>query len=386
MSVSTVTSDKIKIIGLALTLVVVLHHAHNLQFASDTPAAPLRYAEYFFHYGLRALAVPFFFICSGFFLADRAEFLRAWPGEVRKRFWSLLVPFLVWSGGWLLALWCLERVPALAGSFGREHISLANSLQVLDFMTLDPIPHPLWYMRDLFLLAIASPAIIWLLRQRWGMFTYFAIAVTVYYSVPAIEMRESGDLLFFGIGAALAIHKPTVPMVSTPMTAGLCIMSFGLILYHGWWVDTYHAESQWILNTAALIGLPAIWSAYDRVAPWVRTTATLAAADFALFIYMGHEPLVTLVRKLAVGSLGTSTAALTVIWLGSAFGVTIVLVLTAMLLRRWLPPVYAVLSGGRGVAPRRTSTIQQPQVVTVRREPRTALPINSCSADTGTLG
>src|SRR4051812_1744404 len=85
MAVSAYVSDKIRIIGLLLTVVVVLHPAHDLQFADAAPQGWLRYAEESFHYGLRALAVPFFFVCSGWFLCDRGDVLRAYPRELGKR-------------------------------------------------------------------------------------------------------------------------------------------------------------------------------------------------------------------------------------------------------------------------------------------------------------
>ena len=58
------TSEKIRILGLLLTLIVIVHHASNLQFApGGTVTTPwLHWAEGTFHYGLRALTVPFFFV------------------------------------------------------------------------------------------------------------------------------------------------------------------------------------------------------------------------------------------------------------------------------------------------------------------------------------
>ena len=80
----------------------------------------------------------------------------------------------------------------------------------------------------------------------------------------------------------------------------------------------------------------------------------MAASDFAMFIYMGHEPLVSLMRKVAVRELGTDTSGLAVIWLGTAFGAIAMLVISAIALRRWMPNLYAVLSGER-IPQRRTA-------------------------------
>ena len=48
-------------------------------------------------YGVFQVAVPFFFTCSGYFLAGHMN-EKGWYGhECNKRVWSLLIPYLLWS-------------------------------------------------------------------------------------------------------------------------------------------------------------------------------------------------------------------------------------------------------------------------------------------------
>ncbi|MBA2482562.1 MAG: acyltransferase [Planctomycetes bacterium] len=347
MAISAYTSDKIKILGLILTVFVVFHHAHNLQFATSEIHAGVRYTESFFHYGLRGFAVPFFFIASAYFLCARSGFLRAYPGEVRKRVSSLLVPFVVWSAGWLLVMMALQSVPALGGSFGRETISFADPVGIVRLLTLDPIPHPLWYMRDLFLLAILSPLIVALLSTRTGAVAYVAGSLALWYSVPSIQQREVQDLFFFGVGAWLAIHQPKIPAV--PLGAKLFLLagSLGLIGYHCWWVENKQVETQFLLNTGVLLGLPALWLLYDDVAEYLHTPRTVRASEYALFIYMAHEPTLSLVRKAMIMVTGGGSAALAVVWIASGTLIIAGAVATAWLLRTYAGPVYGVLTGGR---------------------------------------
>ena len=346
-AVTSYTSDKIKIIGLILTIAVVFHHAHNLQFASGHPNAAVRFTESFFHYGLRGLAVPFFFVCSGYFLCARANFTAAWPGEIRKRTRSLLVPFLVWSGGWIVVMWILQSIPQLAPYFGRDQISMSHPAQIVDLMTFDPIPHPLWYMRDLFLLTLLSPLVVWAMSRRWSAAIYLTGAAALYYSVPSIEVREAEDLLFFGLGVGLAVKQWTVPAVPRAVAWSLLFAGLALISYHAWWVDTRHQESPWILNTAVLFCLPGIWWSYDSVATWLRVPAMLAASEFALFVYMGHEPLLTIMRKGLLRLSGETSVGLVTVWAGTGLAMVLGLSLVAWMLRTWLPGIYGLLTGGR---------------------------------------
>ncbi|MBA3707430.1 MAG: acyltransferase [Planctomycetes bacterium] len=367
-TVSSATSDKIKILGLILTLFVVFHHAHNLQFATASVHPLVRGIESFFHYGLRGLAVPFFFICSAYFLCARRNFTSAYPGEVRKRVGSLLVPFLVWSCGWVLVMFAMQSIPALAPMFGRDVISFAHPLDVLRLVTLDPIPHPLWYMRDLFLLAILSPLIVWVLSSRVGSVLYAAGSLALWYSVPSIQLREAQDLFFFGVGAWIAIHRPQVPVV--PMWAKLVLLggSIGLLSYHCWWVDARGEEQAFLLNTAVLLGLPAIWLLYDDVAGTLRTPRLLAWSEYALFIYMAHEPALTIVRKGMIGYTGSTSTALLVVWAASGTLVIACAVAAAWILRTFVPSAYAILTGGR--VPRRpVSAVADPAVPAITPSP-----------------
>jgi hypothetical protein len=86
----------------------------------------------------------------------------------------------------------------------------------------------------------------------------------------------------------------------------------------------------------------------------------LAAADYALFIYMGHEPLVTLTRKLILRAAGDSTSGLAIAWIGAAFGVMAALVVVAWAMRTFAPSIYGILTGGRVGAPRPKSRPAEP--------------------------
>ena len=55
---------------------------------------------WFFHIlgreGLCSMAVPYFFVCSGYFLAGHFGEMGWWGREVHKRIKSLVIPFFIW--------------------------------------------------------------------------------------------------------------------------------------------------------------------------------------------------------------------------------------------------------------------------------------------------
>ncbi|MBA3684535.1 MAG: acyltransferase [Planctomycetes bacterium] len=339
------TSEKIRILGLLLTLIVIVHHASNLQFApAGGPAGWVHWTQGIFHYGLRALTVPFFFVVSAWFLCAKPDFAASWPGEVRKRVRSLLLPFLAWSAFWIAVLVVAQSIPALAARMGRAPITLADVPRLL---VIDIIPHPLWYLRDLFVLTLAAPAIVWLMRRDWGMVAYFLVATVLLYSTSSMQVREVGDLFAFGTGVALALRQPNFITPPAATRAMLYVIVGALLALNVWWVGRYGFESPVILHSAAMIGVPATWLLYDDARRWLHRPWLLAASEYAILLYICHEPLVTFVRKALLVVFGTSSVGLTATWLATIVAVIGGLVLTTVVAARWLPGTLALVTGGR---------------------------------------
>jgi peptidoglycan/LPS O-acetylase OafA/YrhL len=357
-AVSDATSDKIRILGFVLTLIIVFHSAFNLQMASGPVPAWIRYCEHFIHYGLRGLGVPFFFICSAYFLCARPSFSAAWPEEVRKRVKSLLLPFFLWSGLWVAAMWIMQSIPAIGSNLGRDRID--GFSDVVSLLTLNPIPHPLWYMRDLFLLTLLAPLIVRLLRTRAGTVAYFIPAAALWFSFQSILVKEAQDLFFFGVGAWLAIHRPVTPTISRPWKLVLAATSLTLFAYHCWWVETRAAENPFIFNAAILTGLPALWLCYDEFEQRIRTKRMLALSSYALFLYVAHEPLIAILRKAAIAAAGTGSTALFVIFACQTTIVICALMLAGWTLRNYSPWLYGTLVGGRAPKCLTNVAVRQP--------------------------
>lgn len=348
MAIDTYTSDKIRVIGLLLTLIIVLHHATNLQFGD--PGAWWFSAQAAFHHGLRALTVPLFFVLSAFFLCAKPDFAAAWPGEVRKRSGTLLAPFLAWSALWLVVFWAIQWSPALAARMGRDAISLADPAQVARLLFIDIIPHPLWYLRDLFVLTLLAPAIVWLLRRNWGMAVWFTGATAMLYSAPSFEVREIGDCFFFGIGAVLALHRPRLATPPAWARATLYVVVTAMLAGNCWWVHRYQVESIPLLHTAAVLGVPMVWLGYDDARRWLHRPALIRASSLAILLYVAHEPLVTIVRKMLLTATGTSPTALGLVWLATT-GIVIGLIAgAAWVAGRIWPGALALFTGGRSRA------------------------------------
>ena len=139
---------------------------------------------FFFHFlcdVLGRVAVPFFFLASGFFLAGHMSEAGWYGREMKKRARSLLCPYVLWQ-----ALYAVYLIPLAVGAnlvSRREwnwniHISDVVHVFGLDFTHNPGIPF-FWFLRWLICLCVASPLLYWLLRKGrfWVVLAAYGFAV-----------------------------------------------------------------------------------------------------------------------------------------------------------------------------------------------------------------
>lgn len=113
-------------------------------------------------------AVPAFFILSGYlFFFGKTSFSReTWLTALKKRFWTLFVPFVLWNiiaACFTIAFCHIKGLPS-GLNFMRIFLNEGNPSTWMDVFgnthTLCyPLDIPLWYIRDLIVLCVCSPII-----------------------------------------------------------------------------------------------------------------------------------------------------------------------------------------------------------------------------------
>ncbi len=129
--------------------------------------------------GVCMMAVPWFFLASGFFLAGHmGECGGWWKREVTKRIRSLVIPFYVWMVVSLLfgiVIWYM-KAHVFHMQVKSSPFSLSPAMFILKMLGVHPVEDigVLWYMRCLFLMVLISPALHWLMKWKWMASAAFA--------------------------------------------------------------------------------------------------------------------------------------------------------------------------------------------------------------------
>lgn len=229
-------SQSINMLRFPLAILVVFVHGFGadidvaqLHASGLTGAAVYDYVRLFCSVVIARSAVPIFFVISGYLLFQKVEEYdkQVYVGKLKKRWHSLVIPYLSWNV--LIVLWTLAF--KLGGillhgkpwsGFGDYFLQNGCLHMLWDSSVWDerttwlgvethnsgPVLLPFWYMRDLIMMVILSPAFFWLIKKLRFFFILLLMAVYAFdIRVAWMSGTFTAAGLFFGCGAYFAIMK-----------------------------------------------------------------------------------------------------------------------------------------------------------------------------------
>jgi len=218
---------------IAAILVVFIHAPHELP-----KGTVVHFIANFLGEGICNIAVPYFFVLSGYMIARHTHEKGWWGEQLGKRIRTLLVPFLIWCG--ILSSAVVVQI-VVANIL--HHESLGRNLNLMFFVNawgLNPLanpPAPLWYLRTLLLFVLLSPLIVKMMMTRWrylmsaGLFLldiYFVSVVCERYPVLSMFFWFTctfNGLFYFMAGFLLFGHP-----IALKKAISVCVFLGGLIL------------------------------------------------------------------------------------------------------------------------------------------------------------
>ena len=324
-------SNKIKIGGVLCTILVVLRHSLNLQaFGLTNGNGAL---AVFIEQGVSKqteIAVPFFFIISGFFFFrhtyyGKGEYLQM----ITKKWRSLFIPFLCWNLIGMVVL-LVTRKFVFGEDLWRYGIQLLHS----DWNGV------LWYVRDIMTMMMLVPIYGWIfmVNSKWLYIILFIGLFSHWLPVDCSWISSEG-LLFFFLGGVLQQYsdalKWRMPKYGLwPMTAIWLISCFMYPCY--WSIHKY--------NT--LLGIFIYWQLLDRLPPkWNLILLEISSLSF--FVYVVHIDILRAL-KVSVAHIFPYNEPIALL---SFFILPMISVLLAIIIgktwNKFSPKTFAWVTGGR---------------------------------------
>lgn len=179
ITISQETSERIKVLSVICTVMVVTIHCRlNIEL-------PLYSPFYLFQEclsnGISRVAVPTFLISGILFFKDATHVIKHYPKKIHARIRSLVIPYLVCSL-FVLVLnlgiqMCVHSIPALGRIINGSTNNLLDkqAIDLLYIWLVTPLTAHLWFLRDLMVMALLAPIVLWLVRRLGCLSSFFCL-------------------------------------------------------------------------------------------------------------------------------------------------------------------------------------------------------------------
>lgn len=351
-------SDKLKIISFISILLVVFIHSYNLtvNFNSGNIDIGNSYNVFLQEYisqGIATVAVPLFFCISGYlFFLNFNGTTSAFLLKFRKRIKSLLLPYLIWSLWGLLFYFILQLFPQSQNFFTKKLIVDYSLNEFANTIFISPIPYQLWFLRDLIMLVLFSPAIFWLIKKTRILLIIFLLAM--WFNLLDLNFYIFGteSLLFFTLGAYLALYQKSFLLKKIHLKNYwiLLILWFTIVF-----IKTSLLNSEYTFlyilagKISVIIGISTIWISYDNLMKnkLIPNTKILNLSIYSFFIFVFHEPFLTFFKKGMFYISGTSDLMVLINYFTSPLVIITLSIIVGFILSKVTPRFYHFITGGR---------------------------------------
>lgn len=361
-------SQKFRFYSFVCIALLTLVHGYNLKngylqaFSMvDEPLTFTTFIEFFLANGLLRFRIPLLFIISGYIFSIQDS--KPYPVIIKKRFTTLMIPFFIWSAVGLLITYLLQQFPVTAQAVKASLMDQLGDNRpykeigwggILYRWLVVPVSFQLWFIRSLFIYNLLYPLF------KWGItkfpFLWFGLMFLIWITQFNYHFFEGNGLLFFSVG--IWLQKTNYPIDKKPewfssYLAWVCFIGFGVIKSFMAFEleDTLLSRQVLLVLYAATVisGLLAVWFSLDDVVKWCMQRKWFVwLTAFSFIIYGMHVPLIEYITMLMYRYMNHFPNYRLMAYVLSPVIVISICVTFGALLRRLLPKVYKLATGGRG--------------------------------------
>lgn len=332
------TSYKIRNLSFVSTILVVILHAYNFELNESNNIYD--FIQSFISHGIATIAVPIFFMISGFLFFYKFEpSISNWIRKYKSRFKSLFIPYIVWCTSWMIILYLIQLLPMGKSLFSNMVLSEFSPQEIFKYTYRYPIAFQLWYISALIECVIISPVI------------YYVIKKVRYISGPILISLWFFNILdyptaLFSIGCWIALNNVNLNSNVKKSTCIIITILFIVVTLLKAYLSYFEFTYLDLLgNLVILLGVISIWFIYDHY--YFKNESTFNITKYAIFIYFFHEPLQSVIIRVFLKLFSNMELKNMITYLLSPILTIFICIIVGIFMDRYMNRFYKVLTGGR---------------------------------------
>lgn len=341
MEISSYNRTKITILNSILILMVLYIHSYYTE--SDQFQVASFIARFFSGYAFCGTANRLFFLLAGFLFFNNLHTAKDCYYKIKKRVKSLLVPYLIWNCVFVLWYIVLGAIPGIKTFVNSDVLSNFDTVySVISYLFIQPANFPLWFLRDLMILVLFSPLILFILKKT-------GIGGVLVYHVIGYFFPIFGFWFVLGAGLAYCTNLERIEKVLSPTVVIISSIYFlsGCVYVS---LNPEYVMPDILGSLMGFSGLIMVWRGYDYVigeSSLLTNEKVRSLFGYSFFVYLFHEPAFNIIKKIPVKLFGVSEPTLILFYIINPLVMFAIAILLAKLLQRIVPNLYSVLVGGR---------------------------------------
>lgn len=257
----TISEDLSRKMALASFLCALLVVAIHVPAVDHAPSRLVAFVKQIFSNGICRIAVPYFFVASGFFLGRSSLKDNWYVPAIRKRCSSLFAPYIIWSFMWMLFTYVMLSLSSAVHScreFELPALPSLISVLGLDFSAL-PNMYVLWFVRALIIMIVISPLIVFLVKPKiLGCITLALFFAYLLFSenIPCPILKgifPPQGVAYFSAGVFFSFHA-VKDLRNKPIDVAIFIL--GVIVLAG---NVVYSFGLWLRQIGVIICLAGCW-------------------------------------------------------------------------------------------------------------------------------
>lgn len=286
------------------------------------------------------IAVPLFFVISGFFAVNSS---RSFKDNLAAKLKSLVIPYLIINSFWIIFFFVCSKIPFVTNFIGPQYV-VKNPYELLEaFIAPQPIYYPFWYLRDLILLSLLSILFKYVSRHI-PILLSATLMLLLFGIIPSIpgNIISNTSVIYYLAGCLISTYfgliiKPVRKVIKCLGFVGYSFLSIGITVLSILFENTFTGLLYLIFG-----GLWLFLIARKSISPCI-----VKWSKYSFFIYCFHEFYEAFIKHALMIVLPVNDYTITIIFILLPAVVICICIFAGLLLDKKVNRAYVLLTGHR---------------------------------------